>query len=103
MFYYFISIIIPIGMSYYNYLMYKKLEKIYNKLHNMNKKLNYYLTYQYVEPINPYSDIILSSSTNEYTLPHQIDLILDNNYTNCNNCTNDVDIEKNQNKIYLVL
>lgn len=96
MLYYLLSIIIPIGVSYYNYLMYKKLENIYNKLNNINKKLNYYLTYQYIEPIDPNSDIILSSSTNEYTLPYYIDTILDNDYEK-----NNIEIDKN--KVYLVL
>lgn len=99
MLYYLLSIIIPIGVSYYNYLIYKKLENIYQKLNNINKKLNYYLTYQYIEPINPNSDIILSSSTNEYTLPYHIDLILDNDYNN-----NQKNIyEDINNKVYLVL
>jgi hypothetical protein len=98
MLYLIFSVIIPLSFSYYNYIMYKRLEDIYTKLDNMNKKLNYYLTYQYVEPIDPKSDIIISSSTNEYTLPYDLDNILEKT----NSKKNNVD-DENINKIYLVL
>jgi hypothetical protein len=98
MFYLIFSVIIPLSFSYYNYIMYKRLEDIYTKLDHMNKKLNYYLTYQYVEPIDPNSDVIISSSTNEYTLPYDLDNILENIDQKKKKSNND-----EINKIYLVL
>lgn len=75
----------PIGIIYYNYQLYKKLENLYQKTNNIEKKLNYYLSYHYIDPIqtsksieniNANSNIIISSNSDNYNNSDKIYLVL---------------------------
>ena len=111
MFGYFLLTFIPLGIGYYN--LYKKLEACHISIFQLNRKLNYYLAYQYylpnaVESIEKNniidlcnnSDVIISNSTNNY-------INSNNNYINCIDCDPYNICEKckllNENKIYLIL
>lgn len=122
MFIYFLLTFIPVG--YFNYKLYNKLKMIHMLLFKLDKKLNYYLTYQYYIPdsINNLeknkdtlfrsyascdihnlctnSDVIISNSSANNTIHH-------NNSLNCLDCSNYNICENckllDENKIYLIL
>lgn len=106
MFIYFLLTLIPVG--YFNYKLYNKLNTIHIMLFKLDKKLNYYLTYQYYIPeaneknkdiydLYSNSDVIISNSTAEKII----------DYNNCLECSNHIICEKckllDNNKIYLIL
>lgn len=121
MFGYFLLTFIPLGIGYYN--LYKKLEACHISIFQLNRKLNYYLAYQYylpnaVESIEPIeknniinlcnnSDVIISNSTNNYINSNNNYINSTNNYINCIDCDPYNICEKckllNENKIYLIL
>lgn len=112
MFSYFLLSLIPLGIGYYK--LYNKLENIHISIFQLNKKLNYYLAYQYylpnyidydinninnIEKNNLFnlcsnSDVIISNSTNNYNS----NCIECNNYSICEKCK-----LLDENKIYLIL
>ncbi len=116
MFGYFLLTLIPIGIGYYK--LYNKLESLHISIFQLNRKLNYYLAYQYylpnsinsiesIEKNNIYdlslnSDVIISNSTNN----HYTNLTK-NHYINCIECSDYNICEKckllDENKIYLIL
>lgn len=119
MFIYFLLTLIPVG--YINYKLYNKLKTIHIMLFKIDKKLNYYLTYQYYIPesINnieknkdtllrsydtcdiydlcSHSNVIISNSTIENTI-HYSNCLECSNYNICENCK-----LLDNNKIYLIL
>jgi hypothetical protein len=78
---YLIPIILPFTILSYNYYIYIKLEELYKKTNNIEKNINYFLSYQYI-------DIKNEENLNKNNL-------INNNYK--------LENEDNLNKIYLVL